>query len=80
MRDEVTERVISAKKEIVNGSTEIWNVRLELLKSAGDLRMLLEHLVSPIEPLADNGNCAGCNCGVESPLSQVALPSVPAKK
>ena len=75
MRDDLVERVVSAKKGIVEGSTEIWNARLDLLRTSGDLRGLLDHLISPIEPVADNGNCAGCNCGTE-PMVSEGLSSV----
>lgn len=74
MKEELLKRVLTAKKSVVDGSFEIWNARLELLRSVGNIKDLIDHLKSPIEPVADNGNCGGCNCGAESlsPISPVA--------
>jgi hypothetical protein len=66
MKDELLQKTLEAKKSIVNGSFEIWNTRLELLRSIGDIKAIFNHLKSPVEPVADNGNCGGCNCGPES--------------
>lgn len=52
-----------AKAQIVEGSLTIWNARLDVLQRSGDIKGALEQMVSPIEKVADQGNCGGCNCG-----------------
>ncbi len=75
MDRDLIQKAASAKRSVVEGSLEIWNTRLEILRSAGDIRGLLDVLTDPVEPYADNGNCGGCNCGVEQLGTDVSLPS-----
>jgi len=74
MKDGDLKQVLEAKKKIVDGSFELWNTRLDLLRSVGNIGNLIDHLKSPIEPVADNGNCGGCNCGAESLGADLANP------
>lgn len=60
---EKIEDVKKAKTQIVEGSLTIWNARLDILQRMGDIKGALSQLVSPIERVADQGNCGGCNCG-----------------
>lgn len=61
MRDDQMKQVMDAKRQIADGSIEIWNVRLDLLRSVGDIRGLLTHVGSPIEA-GFMDNC-DCHCG-----------------
>jgi hypothetical protein len=81
MDRDLIEKAASAKRSVVEGSLEIWNTRLEILRSAGDIRGLLEVLKDPVEPYADNGNCGGCNCGAEQLGTDLSLagPATPKK-
>ena len=56
---------------------ELWNARLDLLRSVGDIRGILEHLRSPVEPVADNGSCGNCACGGEALGGELSTPAVP---
>jgi hypothetical protein len=56
-------RVGEAKRQQTDGALTLWNARLELLDRAGDLKALIEHLRSPIDPIADNSCGNNCNCG-----------------
>jgi hypothetical protein len=71
MREDLSKKVTAAKRQTVDGSLELWNARLELLSDAGDIRAIVDHLKSPAEPVADNGNCGNCGCGLESVGSEV---------
>lgn len=75
----LVERVGGAKRQVAEGALELWNARLELLRSVGDVRGLLDHLRSPIEPVADNGNCGNCACGSEALGGDLSLPTTGAK-
>lgn len=37
MREEQVKQVTDAKRQIAEGSLEIWNARLDLLRSVGDI-------------------------------------------
>ena len=65
IREEKLQEVFKAKQQIVEGSLTIWNARLETLAQAGDLKGLLDQMKSPVEPVADQGNCGNCVCGAE---------------
>ena len=73
MDEESLKKVESAKRQIVEGSLEMWNERLALLRSIGNINEIIAHLRSPIEPVADNGNCGNCSCGRHL-LSEVSNP------
>jgi len=70
MNDDRLKEVLAAKQKIVEGSLTIWNERMGSLFRAGDLRGYLDAIKSPVEPVADNGNCGGCNgnCGRGEPF------------
>ena len=61
LREDQVKSVVQAKRQIVSGATEIWNARLHLLRSAGDYRGMLEHLVSSVEATEDNTGCNTSN-------------------
>ncbi len=77
---ELIEKAISAKRQIVDGSYELWNARVELLRNVGDIQGLLELLKDPVELVADNGNCGGCNCGAEQLGAEVARLGIRGKE
>ncbi len=80
MQENMVERTVGAKRQVVEGSLELWNARLDLLRSVGDIRGILDHLRSPVEPVADNGNCGNCACGGEALGGELSLPGVATKK
>lgn len=66
-------------------AVEIWNVRLDLLRSIGDYRQLLHHIASPAELAGNNCECnngcnvpCGSNCGMLGARDPLALVSNPA--
>lgn len=73
MNEELFARVSKAKAAQVSAATELWNSRLELLQSAGDIRALLDHLRTPVELAGDN---CGCNsgCGIPDAMNQITNP------
>lgn len=75
MNEDSLKKVETAKKTVVEGSLELWNIRLSLLRSAGNLKEIIAHLRSPVEPVADNGNCGNCACGPESLSDRVSNPA-----
>ena len=78
MKD-ILNKAVAAKRQVVEGSIELWNARLELLQSIGDIRSIVDHLKTPVEPIADNGYCGGCNCGAESLPGEIAPPPLRTK-
>ena len=75
MTEDLIARISKAKTQQVQAATELWNTRLELLRSAGDFKGLLDHLRTPVELAGDN---CGCNsaCGIPEGLGQRANPAV----
>jgi hypothetical protein len=66
MNGEFVARVSSAQRDFVGASLELWNVRAEHLKAAGDVAGLLTLLADPVASAGDNCECnRGCNvpCG-----------------
>ena len=80
MNNEILDRARTAKRQVVEGSTELWNARLELLSRTSDVRAILDHLRSPIEAVADNANCGNCACGLESLSQAASLPAIGAAR
>ena len=74
MNEELISRISKAKSQQIQAATELWNTRLELLRTAGDFRGLLDHLRTPVELAGDN---CGCNsaCGVPEGIPQRSNPS-----
>lgn len=72
--DEMLARVGKAKTAQVESATEIWNARLEILKSIGDARGIYNHLRTPVELAGDN---CGCNsaCGLADGLQGAVNPA-----
>ncbi len=60
-----------AKAEILEGSTMIWNARLELLVNSGNLTGALDHL----NRAAESGDNCGCNSGCGA-LSQIDIQTL----
>lgn len=59
-----TTDVRTAKAKIAEGALTIWNARLDLLERIGDAKAIYNHLVSPIDPVADGSGC-DCGCGAQ---------------
>lgn len=72
--EEVLARVSKAKATQVEAATEIWNARLEILRSVGDTRGIYDHLRTPVELAGDN---CGCNsaCGMAEGLPSAVNPA-----
>ncbi len=66
MNEEQLKQIVDAKRQILEGATEIWNARLEILRQAGDYKGMLDHLDTPVEQVADGWGCNG-NCDCASP-------------
>lgn len=75
MSDELFQRATKAKTDQVTAATELWNARLELLQSVGDVRGLLSHLQTPVELAGDN---CGCNSACAAPETLGERVSIPA--
>jgi hypothetical protein len=69
--DDTFQRVTKAKSSQVEAATEIWNARLDILRSSGDIQGVLNHLRTPVELAGDN---CGCNsaCGSTPALSDLS--------
>lgn len=69
--DDTFDRVTRAKSSQVAAATEIWNARLDILRSAGDIQGVLTHLRTPVELAGDN---CGCNsaCGGSPGLADMS--------
>ncbi|CEA13201.1 hypothetical protein [Methanobacterium formicicum] len=73
-----TKEILEAKRNIVEGSLTIWNARMEVLRTTGDIQGFLTHIATPIEPVADGSGC-DCNCGGE--LGSITdMPPIDQKK
>ena len=72
--DEMLARISKAKSTQVESATEIWNARLDILKSIGDTRGIYDHLRTPVELAGDN---CGCNsaCGMADGLQTAVNPA-----
>ena len=73
MADTLLEKVIEAKRKIVEGSLTIWNARLETVAKAGDYREVLQAAMSAIETGEGNGCPCNGNCPTK-PDSQCGCP------
>ncbi len=73
MNDTLLEKVMEAKRKIVEGSLTIWNARLETLAKAGDYREVLQAAASAIETGEGNGCPCNGNCPTK-PDSQCSCP------
>lgn len=73
--DEMFARIGKAKSTQVESATELWNARLEILKSIGDVRGIYNHLRTPVELAGDN---CGCNsaCGAAEGLQAATNPGI----
>ena len=69
---EKLDEIKKAKAQIVEGSLTIWNARLEALERVGDIKGVLDHMISPTEAgWFDNCDCnRGCGGGSEAILPQ----------
>jgi hypothetical protein len=54
--DEVKE----AQSNIAQGQLTLWNTRLEALNKIGDVRGVIDHIMTPLAGIADN---CDCHCG-----------------
>ncbi len=66
MDDALLVRVAEAQQHQSRSALEIWNARLEILRSAGSLAGLIDHLSAPLVEAGNNCECnTGCNvpCG-----------------
>lgn len=63
--DDVTASLRSASKareRLTDAAIELWNVRLDALRQAGDVQGILDQLTQPLESGCDNCSCnQGCN-------------------
>jgi hypothetical protein len=56
-----------SRRALSNAAVELWNVRLEALRQAGDIRGLLAHLATAADGGCDNCSCnQGCNSCLEA--------------
>jgi hypothetical protein len=81
--EQLAKQVIAAKRQVVEGSVELWNARLDLLRRAGDLKGVLEQLRTPSELADTNLGCNGnCKCAPElgETVSSPAAQSTPAAR
>ena len=72
---EIFERATKAKADQVTAATELWNARLELLQNVGDVRGILDQLLTPVELAGDN---CGCNSACAAPESLGGRIGIPA--
>jgi hypothetical protein len=80
MREEQVKQVVDAKRQIAEGSLEIWNARLDLLRSVGDIQGLLTHLRTPAEVgFLDNCDCDN-HCGEAVRIAEAMPPATHAKR
>jgi hypothetical protein len=56
-----------ARRDLSSASIELWNLRLDALRSTGDVQGILAHLATTIEGAGDNCSCnQGCNSCFET--------------
>jgi len=72
--------VVKAKAQVVQGSLVIWNARLQALEKSGDIKGVLEHLISPAEAgFFDNCGCnSPCGAGLD-PREMLVNPAIRTK-
>jgi hypothetical protein len=76
MKEKDIQEVINAKRQIVEGSLTIWNVRLGALAAAGNLDGVLDQMTHPAEEGGGNKGCNGnCGCPEGPPLNPVTQPA-----
>lgn len=75
MDEELFGRALKAKAEQTRAATELWNARLELLQSVGDVRGILAQLQTPVELAGDNCGCNSACAAPETLGGRIGLPA-----